>query len=94
MVKPVISEKTINLAKEKNQYTFMVNACLTKNQIRKIIEKIFNVEVVKIATLQVKATEKFNWRMRKKVKELGFKKAIVTLPEKQKIDLFEGEGEK
>ena len=87
MLKPVLTEKSLKLA-EDGIYTFNVDRNLTKNQIRTEIDKVFSVHVVKIRTLKVAGSTKKNFKGHKVVKK-DRKKAMVTLSEKEKIDLFE-----
>jgi large subunit ribosomal protein L23 len=85
--RPVVSEKTAVMTDEKNQYVFEVAEEANKIQIKEAIEVIFEVEVVKVNTMVVPAKRGRrgrNWYMRSK----QWKKAIVTLAEDQKIELF------
>ena len=81
---PVVTEKSTN-GKNLNQYTFKVSPKATKIEIKEAIEKIFNVEVKEISTLNVKTKKK------KKDSYTGLinrsKKAIVTLKAGQTIEL-------
>ena len=85
--RPVVSEKTAVMTDEKNQYVFEVAEEANKIQIKEAIEVIFEVDVVKVNTMIVPAKRGRrgrNWYMRSK----QWKKAIVTLAEDQKIELF------
>ncbi|NLA58634.1 MAG: 50S ribosomal protein L23 [Firmicutes bacterium] len=85
--RPIISERTMDLLAE-NKYTFEVDLKATKPQIREAIEQIFNVEVEKVNTMRVRGKKR---RMgRNEGKRPDWKKAIVTLKEGQRIELFEG----
>ncbi len=85
--KPVISEKSMGLVEE-NKYTFIVNMGSNKIEIRQAVEELFNVKVDKVRTMRVKGKLK---RVRNRWgKTPDRKKAIVTLKEGQKIQLFEG----
>ncbi len=86
-IEPVISEKSMRLAGE-GKYTFRVERNMNKFQIRELIEKIFGVNVTRIWTVKVPGETKRTAKGRKKIILPG-KKAIVTLKEKEKIDLFE-----
>jgi large subunit ribosomal protein L23 len=84
--KPIITEKSMLMAEELNKYTFSVDKRANKVQIRKAIEELFNVKVVKV--------HKINTTPKKKRvgQHQGFKphmtKAIVTLAEGSKIEIF------
>ena len=86
-LKPVITEKSLSQAKE-GYYTFLVNPNLKKPFLKKIIGETFDVDVIEIKTMRSKTLKRKNYQG-KIVKKKGQKKVIVTLKEKQKIDLFE-----
>ena len=85
IIRPIISERSYDLM-ERNTYTFEVARDANKIEIRKAIEEIFNVDVVRVNTLNVKPKPK---RVRY---QLGYtrrwKKAMVTIKEGQTIELF------
>ena len=84
---PVITEKATGLS-ELNKVVFKVHAGASKNSIKKNIEKIFKVNVIKINTIKNKPKTKIvRGRLGRKS---GFKKAIVTLKKGQTIDLATG----
>jgi len=83
---PLITEKTRSLAKE-NKYTFLVEPKINKNQIKKAIERIFNVKVVKVRTMNYK--KRTRGRTRIKSTRPRFKKAIVQIQAGQTIPIFE-----
>lgn len=82
---PLITLKTSQLF-EKNQYTFLVDPKLTKPNIKKAIEFLFNVKIVKINTCNLP----------KKTRRVGqfrgvrprYKKVIVKLIDDNRIDFF------
>ncbi|MEJ2249349.1 MAG: 50S ribosomal protein L23 [Candidatus Lokiarchaeota archaeon] len=49
--KPLVTEKTFDLIELENKLVFLVNRKANKNQIKRAIEKIHNVKVVKVNTL-------------------------------------------
>lgn len=87
MIKPVFTEKSLNLAKQ-GKYTFWVAKSDTKPSIKAEVAKMFGVHVLTIKTVTTKGESKRNVRG-KKLLMLGAKKAIVTLKDKEKIDIFE-----
>lgn len=87
MIKPVYTEKSLNMSKN-GKYTFWVSASDTKTALKSEIAKIFGVTVTDIKTLNNKGEKGRNARGRKFVKK-GAKKAIVTLKEGDKIDIYE-----
>ncbi len=86
-LEPILTEKTTKLA-ESGKYSFRVDRNLTKYQIKKLIGEIFDVHVTKVRTLKEPGEKKRTSSGRKRVILPG-KKAIVTLRDKEKIDLFE-----
>lgn len=87
MLNPIFTEKSLKLAKE-GKYTFSVDRGLNKNQIKALIAKIFGVTVIEIKTISTAGEAGKNARGTKFTVNRG-KKAIVTLKDKEKIDLFE-----
>jgi large subunit ribosomal protein L23 len=88
IIRPVVTEKT-NIQKEAaNQVTFEVDRKANRIEVRRAIERIFNVRVANVRTMQVRG--KFKRRGRVLGKRRDWKKAIVTLRPGQRIEFFEG----
>ncbi len=87
IVRPLITEKATILASE-NKYVFEVNRRANKPQIRGAVEIAFKVRVLKVNTLNVRGKTRTVGRHRTQTR--SWKKAIVTLVEGDKIQLFEG----
>ena len=87
IVSPAVTEKATSLS-EFNKMVFKVRKDASKNLIKKSIEKIFKVNVIKINTINIKGKTKLV-RGKKSIKA-GYKKAIVTLKKGQSIDLATG----
>ena len=87
IISPNITEKSTALS-EFNKVVFKVHKGAKKNIIKKSIEKIFKVNVIKINTINLKGKTKIV-RNKKSYKQ-GYKKAIVTLKKGQSIDLATG----
>ena len=87
IVSPTITEKATSLS-EFNKMVFRVHKGASKNSIKKSIEKIFKVNVIKINTINLKGKTKLV--KGKKSSRPGYKKAIVTLKKGQSIDLATG----
>ena len=87
ILNPVVTEKATNLS-EMNKVVFKVNRSANKRSVKKSIEKIFKVNVVKINIINKQS--RFKTAKGKKVKIQGYKKAIVTLKKGQNIDLTTG----
>ena len=87
IISPVVTEKSTNLS-EQNKIVFKVSNKLNKIILKKNIEKIFKVNVVKVNIINKQSRKKIT--RGKKVKIQGYKKAIVTLKKGQNIDLTTG----
>ncbi len=83
----VVTEKSTNLS-ELNKVVFRVNSLADKKTIKKSIEKIFKVNVIKINIINKQRRIKI--ARGKKAKVRGYKKAIITLKKGQNIDLTTG----
>lgn len=86
-IEPIITEKSMNMA-ENGQYTFRVGNTMNKFEIKHLVESTFNVHVTNVRTINQKGEVKRGFSRRSRVIP-DFKKAIVTLAAKEKIDLFE-----
>lgn len=85
--RPVITEKSMSLLGD-NKYTLIVDPNANKVEIKKAVEELFKVKVKKVNTMRIKGKVK---RVRNIVgRRPDVKKAIVTLKEGDKIELFEG----
>ena len=87
IISPNITEKSTALS-QYNKIVFKVEKNASKNSIKKSIEKIFKVKVVKINTINIEGKTKMV--RNKKAFKPSYKKAIVTLKKGQSIDLSTG----
>ena len=87
ILSPLVTEKSTNLS-EINKVVFKVNSLADKKSIKKSIEKIFKVNVIKINIINKQRRIKI--AKGKKAKVRGYKKAIITLKKGQNIDLTTG----
>jgi large subunit ribosomal protein L23 len=84
---PIITEKATILS-EQNKTVFKVHSGANKNAIKKNIEKLFKVNVIKVNIMNTKTKKKI--KQGKLSKKPGYKKAIITLKKGQSIDLTTG----
>ena len=85
--RPVVTEKS-TLLQEDGRYTFEVAPTATKHQIKQAVEEAFNVEVVRVNTMNVRGKRKrFGPRLAARP---SWKKAIVQLAPGNTITIFEG----
>lgn len=82
----ILSEKSTRGIEKDNQYCFKVDLAATKREIKKAVEDLFKVRVVKVNTLHRKGKRKRE-RTRKYGWSAGYKKATVALKEGDKIEL-------
>ena len=88
LIAPVVSEKSYGLLEE-NVYTFTVAPDASKPEIKKAVDEIFEVTVLKVNTLNRKGKRKRNRRNGTFGKRPDVKRAMVTLADGDEIDLFE-----
>ena len=87
ILKPIVTEKSTILS-ENNQIVFLVNINSNKIEIKKSIELIYGVNVSSVNVIRIKGKTKV---FKSKVgKRSDYKKAIISLPKGQSIDLSLG----
>ena len=86
IVRPLVTEKGMHRSTRNHQYAFEVNRLANKIDVRRAVEELFNVKVVRVATQNRKG------KPRRTRFKLGYtkdwKKAIVTLDPEHRIDFF------
>ena len=87
LLAPLISEKSYGLLDE-NKYTFLVAPDSNKTEIKIAVEKVFNVKVTSVNTLNRQGKSRRTARGVGKRKDT--KRAIVSLAEGHRIDIFGG----
>jgi large subunit ribosomal protein L23 len=86
IIRPIVSEKSY-AGLEQNTYTFLVDKRANKTEIKEAIQQIWNVQVTSVRTLNRKGkTKRRRFTVGKRADE---KRAIVTLAEGDKIEIFE-----
>ncbi len=93
ILKPIITEKSLKAAKQ-GIYTFEVDRNANKPEIRKAIQAVFGVHVVSVHTIMRGPHYVRKGVKRNKVLLPRTKKALVSLRQGEKIELFDIEGEK
>ncbi|MPZ62658.1 MAG: 50S ribosomal protein L23 [Propionibacteriales bacterium] len=87
LLAPVVSEKSYGLL-DQNKYTFLVHPEASKTEIKIAVEKVFDVKVTSVNTM--------NRQGKRRRLRTGFgqraasKRAIVSVAEGQRIDIFGG----
>ena len=87
-IKPVVSEKSYNLANASNKYTFFVDSNVNKIEIKKAVEEEYKVTVELVNIVVKPGKMKRDWKTNKKNRNTDMRKAIVTLKKGNKIDEF------
>lgn len=89
IIRPLVSEKATSLKDVSNQVAFFVNPRANKIEIKRAVEKAFNVSVTDVRVVCKKPGDRR--RQGRVVGRIsGYKKAYVTLAEGAKIEFFEG----
>ena len=89
ILRPVVSEKSYALL-DAGVYTFVVAPDANKIEIRQAIERIFNVKVAKVTTLNRPGKRKRNRKAATFGKRPDTKRAMVKLMPDYSIPIFEG----
>jgi large subunit ribosomal protein L23 len=91
LIRPLITEKMTNISADSGKYGFLVNTKSNKIEIKKAIEKKFDVHVVSVRTINHPGKTKSQFRKSGKFegKTPKYKKAIITLKKGETIELFE-----
>jgi len=86
VIKPLITEKGTTQNEKVNQYTFQVHEGANKVQIREAVQKIYEVRVLKVRTMNRQGKQRRYRYTRGRTASM--KKAVVTLHPEDHIDLF------
>src|SRR5712691_1270284 len=89
IIRPIVSEKSY-AGLDRNTYTFLVAPGANKTEIKEAIQKIWNVRVTKVNTINRKG--KVKTTRLAKGRRPDQKRAIVTLAEGDTIEIFEAKG--
>lgn len=86
ILRPLVTEKGMHRATRNNAYAFEVNRLATKDDIRRAVEDLFDVKVVRVNTQNRKGKPRRTRFRHGRTK--AWKKAIVTLDQEHRIDFF------
>jgi large subunit ribosomal protein L23 len=87
VLEPVVSEKSYDLIQDFNTYTFVVDKRSNKTEIKQAVQRIFDVRVVSVNTINRKGKRKRTGYVLGK--RADSKRALVTLADGHSIDIFE-----
>ena len=91
LIKPIITEKMDAITEKYNKYGFIVDSNANKYDIKKAVEKQFNVDVLKVNTMNYDGKKKTRYTKAGVIegRTKSYKKAIIQLAEGQVIDFYE-----
>ncbi|MBD5310701.1 MAG: 50S ribosomal protein L23 [Muribaculaceae bacterium] len=89
-IKPLVTEKANAYSEKENCYTFAVSPDANKFQIKDLVEKLYNVRVVRVNTANYagKRKQRYTKSGILRGQKPAYKKAYVTVAEGQKIDYY------
>ena len=87
--RPISTEKSNVLRDYYDQYIFEVDRRANKIQVKEAVEKIFDVDVISVNTMNMPA-KRGRFGRRQVVRKPAWKKAVVKLAPGQRIEFFEG----
>lgn len=88
LIRPLLTEKVTGLREQLNKIGFLVDRSATKIDVKQAAEEVLKVRIEKVNIIKVKGKKK---RLgRHEGKRPDFKKAILSLRQGEKVDLFEG----
>jgi large subunit ribosomal protein L23 len=88
IIRPVVTERSTIMADENDAFTFIVAEDANKIDIKRAVERLFDVKVKSVNTMRYRG----KWRRvgRTYGRRPSFKKAIVKLADGERIDVYEG----
>lgn len=87
LVKPLISEKASSMGVD-SKYVFVVSSEANKIMVKKAIEQVYGIKPINVNIINNKGKQVKSRNIRGKRKD--WKKAVVTLPKGQSIQIYEG----
>ena len=89
LIKPILTEKATS-SNDKGKFSFIVDRKANKVQVKKAVEKTYDVNVVSVNTINVlgKSVSKFTKTGIVSGRKPSYKKAIVQLKEGEFIDFY------
>ena len=88
IIRPVVTERSTELADDRGKYTFIVHPSANKIEIKNAVQSLFEVKVKDVHTANFRG--KVRRVGRSEGKKAAYKKAVVTLAEGERIDVYEG----
>lgn len=89
--RPLVTEKSNYMLSSLKQYVFEVSDDANRTQVKDAVEKLFDVNVVRVNMIRVPGKRSRRAKSRRlEIRSSGYKKAIVTLEPGDRIPFFEG----
>lgn len=87
LIRPLLTEKITAIREIKNGVAFAVHRQATRIDIRRAVEKVFDVKVASVNVMNVRGKKKRQGRF--SGKRSDWRKAFITLKQGEKIELYE-----
>lgn len=85
IIQPLLSEKSSLMNEKLNEYAVLIDAQMTKTEVKKAVESLFGVKPLSVRTVVFrKKTRRTRYGI---VPSKTFKKALIRLPEGERIEL-------
>jgi len=89
--RPIVTEKTNYMVTKLHQYVFEVADDANRTMVKDAVEKLFNVNVLRVNIINASAKRSRRARSRRLlIRNAEYKKAVVTLSPEDRIPIFEG----
>ncbi|MCA9308353.1 MAG: 50S ribosomal protein L23 [Patescibacteria group bacterium] len=88
IIKPIVTEKAMSLNEKENTYVFEVSLSATKHSVASEVQRIFNVTVTDVRTSVIPGKKHRIGKTRKFTRTTKYKKAVVSLKEGDKLDIY------
>jgi len=89
--RPIVTEKTNYMVTKLHQYVFEVADDANRTMVKDAVEKLFNVNVLRVNIISARAKRSRRARSRRLlIRNAEYKKAVVTLSPEDRIPIFEG----
>ena len=89
--RPIVTEKTNYMVTKLHQYVFEVADDANRTMVKDAVEKLFNVNVLRVNIINASAKRSRRARSRRLlIRNAEYKKAVVTLNPEDRIPIFEG----
>jgi large subunit ribosomal protein L23 len=86
IIKPLLTEKSTHQQETRNAYAFKVHPDANKHQIRQAVERLYQVKVVEVRTMNRKGKPRRTRAGMSKTSD--WKRAIVVLDENSRIEML------